>query len=90
MFSLTIQFDTMNSTSVELNKNSTSNCELYLLVIVIKLSILMAAKIGQVLVRLYTLHNERVIDKHNSASVARLRKLTSKTSDDLEAGSLNT
>lgn len=86
MCSVVIDFTTMNHTSTELSQSSTSgSSEFYLLLIVVKLSVLLFLKVGRVLVRFYELHNKRVITKHDEASIARLQKLFSKTSDDLQA-----
>lgn len=62
-----------------------NNGEFYLLIIVIKLSILMAAKIGQVLVNLYGAHNKRIINKHNKTSIAKLEKSSKKNPSEAEA-----
>lgn len=86
MLLISISCDTMNSTSQETNQSSTTNSDLYLLIIVIKLSIFVALKIGQTLMHLYSWHEKRVIDKHNRITVAKLQEITSRANDNLETG----
>lgn len=80
MLSIVIRYDKMNETqTTELNQEPlNNNSEFYLLIIMIKLSILITVKIGQALVRLYRLHNKKVIDRHDSTTIARLKELTTK------------
>lgn len=80
---IVIKYDKMNSTqSMESNQEPVkNNSELYLLIIIIKLSILLISKIGQALVCLYKMHNRKVIEQHNSTTIAKLRELTSKIGD---------
>lgn len=86
MLTIDIRFNKMNATYSEPNKNTDTNSELYLLLIVIKLSIFIVLMIGKGLLHLYTCHNEKIINKHDKASIARLQKLATKTGHDLEAG----
>lgn len=80
MLSIVIRYDKMNETrSTKLNQEPESNnSEFYLLIIMIKLSILIALKIGRALARLYKLHNKKVIDRHDSTTITRLKELTTR------------
>lgn len=86
MLVVNIRFDTMNTTATEVSQKTTTNSEFYLLIIMIKLTIFMILKVGKTVLHLYSWHNKKVIDKHHNASIARLRKITSRTGDNLEAG----
>lgn len=86
MFTISISCTTMNSTSKEPDRNPTINSELYMLIIVIKLSIFMAFKIGRSLVQIYSCHKKSIIDKHNRITIAKLQRMTAKANDNLEAG----
>lgn len=74
----------LNGTGLPI-QDSTTNCELYLLIILIKISILMVVAIVRMFARLCVLHNKRVIDKYNRATIAKLQFLSRKAGD-LEAG----
>lgn len=75
MCSISIEYRNMNATNTKVHQAPKSDGELYLLIIVVKLAILMAIKIGQTLVHVYKMHNRAVIKKHDDVTIARLRKL---------------
>lgn len=70
---------------MEVNDKSTTNIELYLLLIVIKLSIAIAFKVIQGVIHLYSRHNKRII-KHHNTQIAKIQRITSAASENLEAG----
>lgn len=82
MLSIAIRFDNMNATSTgPIHEPVNSNGEFYLLLIVIKLSILIASKIIQASVHLYKLHNKKVIESHDRSTVARIKGLIPNNGD---------
>lgn len=89
------RYDTMNSSILltldetdvlEVNPIPKNNNELYLFLILIKVSIIMTVKVCQTLVNLYSYHNKKILDKHYGTSIKQLRKITLRAIDDLEAG----
>lgn len=54
----------MNSTEEAKSEQKSSNVEFYLLIVVIKLTFLIATKVIQMLTKIYNFHNTRVIESH--------------------------
>lgn len=83
MLSINIEYAKMNTTqsTVSDHKPVNDTSEFYLLIIMVKLSILTIAKISQALVHLYKMHNKKVIKTHNNMTMARLREITTRVND---------
>lgn len=71
--SFVLTFTKMNNTVIENASGKSENCELYLLVIVIKLTVLISTKIIKYLMKLYDIHNKRVINQHNKTSIEKMQ-----------------
>lgn len=77
----------MNNTVIEQQVRSSDKTELYILIILIKLTVFALLKIAKACANAYTSHNQRVIHRHNKTSIAEMqRKKEAKTdtSDHLE------
>lgn len=57
-----------------MNETKLQNVELYLLIIVVKLSIFMGIKILKACLKAYHFHNDKVINRHNKSSIEELAK----------------
>lgn len=56
------------------NEKTSEKIELYILLIVIKLAIIIVAKLIKYTAKLYKLHNGRIIDKHTKSTTANVRE----------------
>lgn len=84
MLSVTFQFNTMNTTDVEMGKKTRSNSEVYLLLIVVKLTVLVIFKLIRICAAAYTVHNRSVVRKHNNTVLEHLQRRA--ISRDVEMG----
>lgn len=76
-----------NNTMIAHAEEKSHKCELYLLIIVIKLTILISTKIIKTLIKVYGMHNKRIINQHNKMSIEKLQnKLQNNNRSDPEAG----
>lgn len=64
----------MNTTNIENHTAQHEKIELYLLLIVVKLTIFFAIKTVKSCVEIYKAHNKKVIHKHNKTSIAKMVK----------------
>lgn len=73
----------MNTTNIE-NKNfNNEKIELYLFLLVVKISLLIGIKVAKACVAAYKMHNNKIINKHNKSSITKLKaKAEQKTSEE--------
>lgn len=64
---------TMNNTDIKQEINQ-EKVEWYLLLIVIKLAVIISVKLLKSCVKIYKLHNHKVINRHNKTSIEKLKK----------------
>lgn len=72
---------TMNTTNIEKHTVQNEQVELYLLLIVIKLTIFFSIKVLKSCAEIYRAHNKKVINKHNKTTIAKLAKKIEKPTE---------